>query len=161
MAGGLTGAIGWSVRPIVQAFKSVAFVACQPTMHRACRDATIPGHLAHRPTVADYSRTALYLCSVTLISLMRGSAKISRSSCDVSAEGVRHINRRPFRTCQPNLHIEPGARAGSRTLNLGIKRLRARSVRECHGVPNPLRFMTQQCHRVSGSVRECLREGVG
>ena len=28
------------------------------------------------------------------------------------------------------------------------------------GVPNKPESMTQQCHRVSGSVRECLREGV-
>ena len=42
-----------------------------------------------------------------------------------------------------------GARAGSRTLNLGIKRLRAygvRGVSECQGVPNEHWFMTQQCH---------------
>jgi len=48
-------------------------------------------------------------------------------------------------------------------VNLGIKRLRAPSVRgvsECHGVPNQLDFMTQQCQGVSARVRECLREGV-
>ena len=56
--------------------------------------------------------------------------------------------------------IANGARAGSRTLNLGIKRLRARSVRECQGMPIEPEVMTQQCHRVSASARECLREGV-
>jgi hypothetical protein len=34
------------------------------------------------------------------------------------------------------------------------------SASECPGVPNPLGLMTQRCHRVSGSIRECLREGV-
>ena len=36
----------------------------------------------------------------------------------------------------------------------------SRSVSGCQGVPKDLGFMTQQGHRVSGSVRERLREGV-
>src|SRR5882724_633573 len=47
-------AVSWSVRPIIEAFQSVAFVAREPTVHRPARDAPILGHLTHRPTVADY-----------------------------------------------------------------------------------------------------------
>ncbi len=36
----------------------------------------------------------------------------------------------------------------------------SRNVSESQGVPNEVGFMTRQCHRVSGSVSECLREGV-
>ena len=58
---------------IAQTFQTVTFVARQPVMHRPPRDAPIPGHLANRPTVANYRQDRLVLCSVTLISLMRGS----------------------------------------------------------------------------------------
>src|ERR1700693_2169211 len=58
---------------IAQTFQTVTFVARQPVMHRPPRDAPIPGHLATRPTVANYRQDRLVLCSVTLISLMRGS----------------------------------------------------------------------------------------
>jgi hypothetical protein len=33
-------------------------------------------------------------------------------------------------------------------------------VSACQGMPNGLGFMKQECHRVSASVREYLREGV-
>jgi hypothetical protein len=60
-------------------------------------------------------------------------------------------------TCQPNLHKRDGARAGSRTLNLGIKRLRAHSVRECQRVSGSAKSARAYDAAVSQIVRECQR----
>jgi hypothetical protein len=49
-----------------------------------------------------------------------GVASINRSSCKASAEPLTTISRSPFVVLQPNFYIF-GARAGNRTLNLGIK----------------------------------------
>jgi len=62
-----------SRRPIAEGLQSVAFIARQPAVHRPPRDAQ---SLATSPTVRPSpitARTALYLCSVPLISLMRRS----------------------------------------------------------------------------------------
>ena len=48
-----------------------------------------------------------------------------------------------------------GARAGSRTLDLGIKRLRARSVRECQRLSGSAKRARIYDAAVSQSVREC------
>ena len=56
-----------------------------------------------------------------------------------------------------------GARAGSRTLNLGIRGCRhavSRSVSECQRVPNEVARLTHQCQGVQHSVSECHRQGV-
>ena len=115
-----------------------------------------------RPS-AITARTALYVCSVTLNSLMRGSVRYQPGHLsDISRDTDRHHAGRFCRVSTGSAH-DDGARAGSRTLNLGLKRLRARSVRECQqvsGMPSVLGFMTQQCRRVSGSLTACLREGV-
>ena len=55
----LMRAMSWSVRPITQAFQSVAFVAQQPTVHRPRRNTPVPGHLAHRPTITNYRQHCL------------------------------------------------------------------------------------------------------
>src|SRR5437773_5425809 len=93
---GLMRTVSWSVRPIIQAFQSVAFVARQPAVHRPPRDASIPGHLVHRPTVANYRQDRL----VSLLSHAHlphawerdKSAEVSVTHqpkvCDPSAEGL-------------------------------------------------------------------------
>src|SRR5713101_9670308 len=115
-------AVSRPVRPIIQAFQSVAFVARQPTVHRPPRDAPIPGHLAHRPTVADYRQDRpVPLLSHAHLPHARERDKSAEVAvthqpkvCDPSAEGLLgHVSR----TCTKHV----GARAGSRTLNLGIK----------------------------------------
>ena len=50
-----------------------------------------------RNALRDFGHTALYLCSIALNSLMRGSYQ-------ESAEVLTNISRRPFVACQPNLH---------------------------------------------------------
>src|ERR1700694_1091733 len=114
-------ASGWPVRPIIQAFESVAFIAHQPPVHRSPRHAPVCGHLAHCPTVANY-------CQDRLIPLLSHAHLPHARERDKSAEvGVTHQPKvcspsaegllRPIsRTC-----THTGARAGSRTLNLGIK----------------------------------------
>ena len=47
-----------------------------------------------------------------------------------------------------------GARAGSRTLNLGIKRLRARSVRACQRMSGSARSARTYDAAVSASITE-------
>src|SRR5438067_7459913 len=56
---GLMRTVSGPARAIIQTFKSVAFVARQPTVHRPRRDAPVPGNLAHRPTVANYRQDRL------------------------------------------------------------------------------------------------------
>src|SRR6266567_4088241 len=52
-------ALGWPVRPIIQAFESLALIAHQPPVHRSPRHAPVCGHLAHGPTVANYCQDRL------------------------------------------------------------------------------------------------------
>src|SRR5258708_832574 len=62
-----------SRRPVAEALHAVALIACRPAMI-VCRHT--PKSLATSLTVRPspiIARTALYLCSVTLISPMRGS----------------------------------------------------------------------------------------
>src|SRR5260370_32183628 len=54
-------AVSRPVRPIIQAFQSVTFVARQPTVHRPPRDAPIPGERADRAPIADYCQDRLVL----------------------------------------------------------------------------------------------------
>ena len=82
---------------------------------------------------------------------------MSRRSCDTSAEDLRHISRRPLGTRQLNLHTANGARAGSRTLNLGIKRLGTRRVRECQRVSGSAKRTWIYDAAVSVSLTECRR----
>src|SRR5216684_1816474 len=93
---GLMRAVSWSVRAIIQAFQSVAFVARQPPVHRPPRDAPVPGHLVHRPTIANYRQHRL----VPLLSHAHlphawerdKSAEVAVTHqpkvCDTSAEGL-------------------------------------------------------------------------
>ena len=68
----------------------------------------------------------------------------------------------PTAFCRPSAELAQNcwcsrrcARAGNRTLNLGIKSLLACSVRECQGVPgNAKRSQTHDATAL-GSVREC------
>src|SRR5437588_10447166 len=99
---GLMTAVSWSVRPIIQAFQSVAFVASQPTVHRPPRDAPIPGHFAYRPTVADYRQHRLVpLLSHAHLPHARERDKSAEvvvthqpTVCDTSAEGLlRPVSR--------------------------------------------------------------------
>ncbi len=115
-------ALGRPVRPILQAFKSVALIAHQPPVHRSPGHAPVCGHLAHCPTVANYGQDRLVpLLSHAHLPHARERDKSPEVGvthqpkvCNPSAEGLlRPISR----TCT---HI--GARAGNRTLNLGIKR---------------------------------------
>ena len=70
------------------------------------------------------------------------SAKVSNKSnaSDSARNPIQHwsCTRTPRVSVERNTFlmvlVSNGARAGSRTLNLGIKRLRARSVRECQRV---------------------------
>src|SRR2546425_10802416 len=104
---GLMRAVSWSVRPIIQAFQSVAFVARQPTVHRPPRDAPIPGHFAHRPTVANYRQNRLVpLLSHAHLPHARErdkSAEVAVTNqpkvCDPSAEGLLGP---VSRTCTPS-----------------------------------------------------------
>src|SRR5713226_5747237 len=118
---GLMRAVSRPVRPIIQAFQSVTFVARQPTVHRPPRDAPIPGHLADRATIANYCQDRLVpLLSHAHLPHARERDKSAEVAvtyqpkvCDPSAEGpLGPVSR----TCT---HF--GARAGNRTLNLGIK----------------------------------------
>src|SRR5216683_3329487 len=115
-------AVSRPVRPIIQAFQSVAFVARQPTVHRPPRDAPIPGHLAHRPTVADYRQDRpVPLLSHAHLPHARERDKSAEVAvthqpkvCDPSAEGLLgHVSR----TC-----TQSGSGIGTRTLNLAVNR---------------------------------------
>jgi hypothetical protein len=69
----LMPALSRPVRPIVQAFESLDLIA----HHHRCivrldTPQSVATSLTVRPSPTN-ARTALYLCSVTLISLMRGS----------------------------------------------------------------------------------------
>jgi hypothetical protein len=50
-----------------------------------------------------------------------GVSSINPSRCKPSAQTLTTISRSSFVVLQPNQHIHVGARAGNRTLNLGIK----------------------------------------
>src|SRR5712692_4381379 len=100
-------AVSWSVRPIIQAFQSVAFVARQPTVHRPPGDAPILGHLAHSPTFANYRQDRLVpLLSHAHLPHARERDKSAEVAvthqpkvCDASGEG--HLG--PItRTCTEN-----------------------------------------------------------
>jgi hypothetical protein len=47
-------AVSGPVRPIVEAFQSVALIAPKPAVQGLSMDAPIPSHLGHRPTFRDY-----------------------------------------------------------------------------------------------------------
>jgi hypothetical protein len=89
--------VSWSVRPIIQAFQSVPFVARQPAVHRPPRDAPIPGHLADRPTIANYRQDRLVLL------LSHANLPHARER-DKSADVAVTHQAKAFGTCQPNLH---------------------------------------------------------
>ena len=77
-------ALGRPVRPIIQAFESVALIAHQPPVHRSPRHAPVCGHLAHRPTVANY-------CQDRLVPLLSHAHLPHARERDKSAEvGVTH-----------------------------------------------------------------------
>src|SRR5437016_10158302 len=90
-------------------------MVCRHTHHSLATSLTV------RPS-AITAKTALYLCSVTLISLMARECRVGTEVavanqpkvCRTAAEGVLSPTSR---TCTHTI----GARAGSRTLNLGIK----------------------------------------
>src|SRR5207245_11675048 len=52
-------AVSRPMRPIFQAFESVALIARQPPVHRSPRHAPVSAHLAHCPTVAYYCQDRL------------------------------------------------------------------------------------------------------
>jgi len=93
---GLVWAVSRPVRPIIQAFQSVAFVARQPTVHHRPRDVPIPGHLAHRQTVVNYRYDHLVpLLSHAHLPHARESDKSAEVTathqpkvCDASGEGL-------------------------------------------------------------------------
>src|SRR5690348_8445049 len=111
-----------SVRTVAQAFQAAAFVSRQPAVKRPPRDLPLAGHLAYRPTVSQYSLDRFVpLLSHAHLPHARESDKSAEVAvthhpkfCDTSAEGLLG---RFSRTCTQH----SGARAGSRTLNLGIK----------------------------------------
>src|SRR5438067_49884 len=77
-------ALGWPVRPIIQAFESVALITQQPTVHRSPGHAPVCRHLAHCPTVA-------YYCQDRLVSLLSHAHLPHAPERDKSAEvGVTH-----------------------------------------------------------------------
>src|ERR1700736_209644 len=77
-------ALGRPVRPIVQAFESVAFIARQPPVHRSPRHTPVCGHLVHCPTVANY-------CQDRLVPLLSHAHLPHARERDKSAEvGVTH-----------------------------------------------------------------------
>jgi len=72
------------VRPIFQAFESVALIARQPPVHRSPRHAPVSRHLAHCPTVA-------YYCQDRLVPLLSHAHLPHVWERDKSAEvGVTH-----------------------------------------------------------------------
>src|SRR5450756_712598 len=77
-------ALGRPVRPIIQAFESVALIAHQPPVHRSPRHAPVCGHLTHCPTVANY-------CQDRLVPLLSHAHLPHARERDKSAEvGVTH-----------------------------------------------------------------------
>src|ERR1700674_2519822 len=77
-------ALGRPVRPIIQAFESVALIAHQPPVHRSPRHAPVRGHLAHCPTGANY-------CQDRLVPLLSHAHLPHAWERDKSAEvGVTH-----------------------------------------------------------------------
>src|SRR5216683_7482807 len=109
-------AVSRPVRPMIQAFQSVAFVARQPTVHRPPRDAPIPGHIAHRPTVADYRQDRpVPLLSHAHLPHARERDKSAEVAvthqpkvCDPSAEGLLgHVSRTCTDLLEPPTGIEP------------------------------------------------------
>src|SRR5579864_5845784 len=118
----LMRAMGRPMGTVTQAFHAFTLVPRQPAVHRPSTDTPIACHFAHRPTVGKHSLDRF----VPLLShahLPHGrerdkSAEVAVTHqpkvCDTSADG---LSGRVSRTCTPHF----GARAGSRTLNLGIK----------------------------------------
>src|SRR5712691_7011544 len=145
---GLMRAVSWSVRPIIQAFQSVAFVGREPAVHRPPRDAPIPGHLVHRPTVADYRQDRL----VTLLSHAHLPHARER---DKSAEADVTHQQKDFWDLSAELVQHDGARAGSRTLNLWIKRLWTDRLRTSQRGLRRLTSIRAYDAIVSGRLREC------
>jgi hypothetical protein len=94
---GLMRAMSRPVRPIIQAFQSVTFLARQPTVHRLPTHAPIARHLAHRPTVGDDSKNRFVpLLSHTHLPHGRGVSRRYLSSCSAAAEGLSRRSRRRF-----------------------------------------------------------------
>ena len=91
--------------------------------------------------------TALYLWSVVLNSLRRGSYQ-------ESAEVLTNISRRPCRL-SAELAQHAGARAGSRTLNLGIKRRLTFLARKRQDVSGRATRIRRYDAFASQSVLEC------
>ena len=60
---------GWTLQ-------SLALIARWPAMHGLPAYAPLACHLTHRPTVGDDRQNCLYLCSVTLISLMAAERRL-------------------------------------------------------------------------------------
>ncbi len=94
-----------------------------------------------------------------------GVSRRCRSSYSEPSEGQSHGSQRRFVARQPKalcrlaaeLAHHDGARAGSRTLNLGIKRLQAPCVRECQRVPGSAKRAPAPDAPVSPSVRDYQR----
>src|SRR5437660_11052132 len=77
-------ALGRPVRPIVQAFESVALITQQPPVHRSPGHAPVGSHLAHCPTIANY-------CQDRLVPLLSHAHLPHPRERDKSAEvGVTH-----------------------------------------------------------------------
>src|SRR5713101_8026105 len=77
-------AVSRPMRPIFQAFESIALIARQPSVHRSSRHAPVSAHLAHCPTVA-------YYCQDRLVPLLSHAHLPHAWERDKSAEaGVTH-----------------------------------------------------------------------
>src|SRR5947209_15930169 len=93
-------------RTVAKALQAVTFVARQPAVHGLPADAPLARDLAHCPTVGYYSKNRLYLCSVTLISLMAGECRVGTEVavanlpkvCRAAAEGVLSPSCRTYTT---------------------------------------------------------------
>src|ERR1700680_3296432 len=102
------GALSRAVRPIFQAFESVALIARQPPMHRSPRHAPVCGHLAHCPTFADYRQHRL-------VPLLSHAHLPHARERDKSAEvGVTHQPK----VCNPSAEglLGPVSRTSTRIL---------------------------------------------
>src|SRR4029077_7606979 len=92
----LMRALSRPVRPIVQAFESVALITHQPPVHRSPGHAPVRGHLAHCPTIANNRQDRLVpLLSHAHLPHARERDKSPEVGvthqpklCDASAEGL-------------------------------------------------------------------------
>jgi hypothetical protein len=145
---------------VMESLQTCTFIPRQPSVQRLATHAPVPRHLGHHPTISNH-------CQDRLVSLLSHAHFPHARERDKSAEvGVTHQPKvcnpsaegllRPIsRTC-----THDGARAGNRTLNLGIKRLPTDRVRASQGVSvrlSRIRVMTQSSQRVS----RCLTESPG